>query len=327
MSPSFKRKQAVVDKHAGELLANGAVNEGRRHRGIHAAGQAEDDFFVAHLGADFVNRFLDVVAHHPVGPGAANVQHKTVQQGLALQGVRDLGVELHGVEPARFVGHAGNGAAGCGGHELEAGWHLGDFVAVAHPDLEHAMAFGRGEVGNVLEQGSVTVGAHLGVAEFPGVRTLDLAAQLVGHGLHAVANAQHRQAQLVHRLGRFVVYLVDAGVRARQDDALEMAVLGVLTHPVARHITGMDFAKHMGFAHTAGNQLGDLRAEVEDEDFLVGHRGYESKKRGCLATFKAPSSSAPRTGRLFSFFRRRWPAVLCAAWPTRRRTRRSNSSQ
>jgi hypothetical protein len=31
---------------------------------------------------------------------------------LALHGVRDLGVELHGVEAARLVGHAGDRAAG-----------------------------------------------------------------------------------------------------------------------------------------------------------------------------------------------------------------------
>ncbi len=29
----------------------------------------------------------------------------------------------------------------------------------------------------------------------------------------------------------------------------------------------------MGFAHAAGDELGDLRAEVEDEDFLVLHGG------------------------------------------------------
>jgi hypothetical protein len=33
----------------------------------------------------------------------------------------------------------------------------------------------------------------------------------------------------------------------------------------------MYFAKNMRFAHAAGNQLGDLRAEVKDEDFGVLH--------------------------------------------------------
>jgi hypothetical protein len=33
----------------------------------------------------------------------------------------------------------------------------------------------------------------------------------------------------------------------------------------------MDFAKNMGLTHPARDQLGDLRAEVEDQDFLVQH--------------------------------------------------------
>jgi hypothetical protein len=40
----------------------------------------------------------------------------------------------------------------------------------------------------------------------------------------------------------------------------------------------MHLAKHMRFAHAAGNQLGDLRAEVEDEDFLVGHEEAQSAR-------------------------------------------------
>jgi hypothetical protein len=33
----------------------------------------------------------------------------------------------------------------------------------------------------------------------------------------------------------------------------------------------MDFAEYLGFAHAAGDQLGDLGTEIEDEDFLMGH--------------------------------------------------------
>ena len=33
----------------------------------------------------------------------------------------------------------------------------------------------------------------------------------------------------------------------------------------------MQFAINLLFAHAAGDQLGDLRAEIEDQDFLVGH--------------------------------------------------------
>jgi hypothetical protein len=45
---------------------------------------------------------------------------------------------------------------------------------------------------------------------------------------------------------------------AREDDALEAAVLGVVAHPIVGHITGMHFTEHMRFAHAAGDQLGNL---------------------------------------------------------------------
>lgn len=92
------------------------------------------------------------------------------------------------------------------------------------------MAFRRGEVLDALEQFGVAMGAHFGVAEFAGVRAFDLAAQLGGHGLHAVADAQHGNAQLEHGVGGAVVHFVDAGVAAGQDHALQAAVGGEFAH-------------------------------------------------------------------------------------------------
>ena len=45
-------QQAVVDEHAGELVADGAVDQRRDHRRIDAARQAEDHLLAAHLLAD-----------------------------------------------------------------------------------------------------------------------------------------------------------------------------------------------------------------------------------------------------------------------------------
>ncbi len=137
------------------------------------------------------------------------------------------------------------------------------------------MAFRRGEVGNVLEQRGVAMGPHLGVTELALVPAFHLAAQLLRHGLHAVADAQHRHAQLEHSLrglvGRF---LVDAGMAAGKNHAFELAVGRVLAHPVVRHITRMHLAVNVGLAHTPRDQLGHLGAEIEDEDLLVLH-GYK----------------------------------------------------
>jgi hypothetical protein len=180
--------------------------------------------------------------------------------------MRDLGVELHRVVAARLVGHAGDRATGGGGHQLEARRQAGNLVAVAHPDLEHAMAFRRAEILDVLEQVGVAMGAHLGVAEFAVIAPLDLAAQLHGHSLHAVADAQHRHAQVPHGLRRAqLVVFIGTGVAAGQDDGLG----GELADEVVGDVVRVDLAIDVRLADAAGDQLRDLRAEIKNEDFVV----------------------------------------------------------
>ncbi len=154
-------QQAVVDEHAGELIADGAVDQRRGHRRVDAAGQAQDDFFIADLFADLGDCFRDMVVHDPVRLATSDAEHEALQHLAAPDGMRDLGVELHRVIAPRLVGHAGDRAAGGGGHQLEARRQAGNLVAVAHPDLEHAMAFRRAEILDVLEQVGVAMGAHL----------------------------------------------------------------------------------------------------------------------------------------------------------------------
>ena len=57
--------------------------------------------------------------------------------------------------------------------------------------------------------------------------------------------------------------------------------MGVRADPFVGDVTGVYFAKNMRIAHAAGNQLGDLGAEVKDEDFLVLHEKqiFKAKKK------------------------------------------------
>ena len=66
----------------------------------------------------------DVVGHVPVAGAAADVVDEAPEDRRALHRVRDLGMELHRVEAARFVGHGGDRAGVGRGHELEAGGHF-----------------------------------------------------------------------------------------------------------------------------------------------------------------------------------------------------------
>ena len=71
-----RAEQSVVDEDAGELVADGLVQEGRRHAGIHPAAQSQDHAIGAHLGADLVDGLVDVVAHRPRLAAAANAMNK-----------------------------------------------------------------------------------------------------------------------------------------------------------------------------------------------------------------------------------------------------------
>ena len=110
--PAFvEAQQAVVDEDAGEPVADRLVDQRRGDARVDAARQAEDDLVVADLLADPRDRLVDVVAHHPVGLRGADLEDEAVEQLPALQRVRHLRMELHAVEAALLVGHAGDRAA------------------------------------------------------------------------------------------------------------------------------------------------------------------------------------------------------------------------
>jgi hypothetical protein len=58
-----------------------------------------------------------------------------------------------------------------------------------------------------------------------------------------------------------------------------MPLSAEVAHEGVGHVAGVDLAVHMRLAHAAGDELGDLGAEVEDEDFLVLHGGRQEKRQ------------------------------------------------
>src|SRR5258706_4610933 len=182
--------------------------------------------------------------------------------------MRDFGVELHRIETARLVGHGGDRTGFGGGHELEPGGQLDHLVAVAHAVFQHAVALWRAEVLDAVQELGVATGAHLGIAELAHLAGLDAAAELLRHGLHAVADAEYRHAELEHRLrgapGRL---LIGRHVAARQDHAARAE----LAHERVADIAGVNLAVDLGFADAPRDQLRVLGAEIEDEYLLVLH--------------------------------------------------------
>ena len=134
-------------------------------------------------------------------------------------------------------------------------------------------------VAQAAQQRVVRDQLHFGMAEFACVGRFRRATQLRGQGLHAVADAEDRQAAVEHLLRRFRRTVLGGGLRsARQDDALRAELRDLLRIVVPRP----DFAVDADLADAAGNQLRVLRAEIEDEDLVgmdVGHeRGVSAEE-------------------------------------------------
>ena len=97
---------------------------------------------------------------------------------------------------------------------------------------------------------------------------LDRPAELLGHGLLAVADAQHGHLGGEDGgVGRRRLALDHRGRAAREHDGpgAELLDLGLVDR-----LEGVDFAVHPGFAQAPGNQLGDLGTEIDDQQ-AVGH--------------------------------------------------------
>ena len=125
--------QAVIDEHAGQLVADRAVHEQRRDGGVDAPGEAADRPPVADLGADPRDLLIDDRSRAPAAVGAADLLEERRQDLLAERRVGDLGVELDRVDPAlgRLKGRHRRGRRG--GELSEARGRAPDGIAVRHP--------------------------------------------------------------------------------------------------------------------------------------------------------------------------------------------------
>ena len=113
-------QQAVVDEHAGELIADRLVDQHRGDGEIDAAREAADHPALADLRADFLDRLVLEGAHGPVAGRAGDLAHEIAQQRRALRRVHDFEMELGGVELALLVGDDGDRRVRRGGDHAEA---------------------------------------------------------------------------------------------------------------------------------------------------------------------------------------------------------------
>ncbi len=231
------------------------VDHRRGHRGVDAPGQAQNHAASSPTWARIFSTASLMMwsAHHPGRAGQPQMPMHKARPACAWPCTVWVtsGWNCTAVVAAFLVGHAGDGTAvACRGHQLEAGRQLGDLVAMAHPDVEHAKAFRRGEVGDVLAAAPYGRGPAPPRSRTPRwCATSTLPPSWCGHGLHAVADAQHRHAQAPDRFANALapcrlLSLVDAGMAAGQDHAFERAVGGAGLDPVVADVAGVHLAVH-----------------------------------------------------------------------------------
>ncbi len=288
LGPLAQSQEAVVHEDAGELVADGAMHQGRGHRGVDAPGEPADGPPVAHPLADPRGLLLDEGLHRPGAGTAADVVHEVGEHLPAALGVDHLGVELHAPDRPLGMAHGGKGRALARPERHEARRQLQYAVAVAHPD--HALRAAL----EAREERIVAFDLEQRPPVLAVVGLLDQAAQPVDESLQAVADAEHGLSQLGDvRVEIRRPFVQHAGRAAREDDPVGLPG----ADRVEVDVRGMDLAVDVLLADAARDQLGVLRSVVENENpialgfgvlrngshFGPGSHGLERGRRCWLA--------------------------------------------
>src|SRR4051812_36144603 len=164
-------------------------------------------------------------------------------------------MELQAEDRPRTVADRGDGAgigSGQGNEVAVDRWHL---VAVAHPHDGLFRHPGEQRVG--------LLDPALGAAKLTAAGWLDRAAERLAGQLHAVADAEDGDAKI--KEGRVAVRsagFVDAGRTAGEDETTGTQ----FSDACGRQVMAHQLAENILLADAPSDELGVLRAEVEDQD-------------------------------------------------------------
>ena len=276
-------QQAVVDENAGELVADRLVDQHRGDGGIDAARQPGDDARLADLGADLGDLRRAEMRHRPIVLEAGDLVHEVRQQLGAVRRVHHLGVEHGRVDAALLIARHGERRILARRLDGEAVGQPRDAIAMAHP---HRIALA--DLPHAVEQRRGFLDVDLGPAELGRMAALDDAAELHGRRLLAVADGKNGQAAVEHALrGTRRAFRRHRSGAAGQHDRLRLEARHRRLGLIERH----DFRVDARLAHPAGDELGHLAAEVDDQDG-IGHG--RSKVNALSGPIDHPPSGASR---------------------------------
>ncbi len=255
-------QHAVVDEDAVQSVADRAVNERRGNRGIDAARQGTHDAAVTDLLTNPPDRFVDERRDRPVAAAAADVEGKILQDFGPAFGVGDFGMEQQRVVSPLRRFHRRDRCVRAGRHHGKPWRRGGDEVAMTGPDAQ----VGRQRAEKPRRARPCTLTAAKPNSRCGDGR--DLTAEHVGHQLHAVADAQRRQPELEHTRVAFRCIVLGHALRTAGEDEADRLLCA---DGLERRIERQDLGIHRQLTQPSSNQLRELRAEIENENRLVGH--------------------------------------------------------
>ena len=251
-------QQSVVDENAGQAIADRAVNEHRGDSRVHSPRQAADRPPArADQLANPFDLLLDVVPGSPVGNAATDPEEKIVDDLAAARRVRHFRMKQDAVERLGFVPDRRVRRVGAGRDDPEPWGQRLELVAVARPHGDRAVRV------ESLEQSPALADRDLGASILSLFRGAHFGAEPVCNELHPIADAEHGDAQLEHvGVGGGSARVEHRARSPGQNDPLGVELFDPLDAAGGR----VDLAVDVGLAHAARDQLGELRAVIEDEN-------------------------------------------------------------
>ena len=247
--------EALVNEHAGELIANGLVQQEGEGGGIDTTGEGQQHALLAHLGPHISHGLIDESGRGPVGFALTNVINEIAQHGHPTGGMDHLRVELHPIQPPLVIGHRRLGRVVRMGQAGKTCGQALHGITVAHPHGRTILDIGQQINGVVHKQGRLAV--------FSAACRHHRTAQLLHHQLHAVANTKDRNAQVPNpRITHRGPGLIHGARTATENDPLGLDGLEFFRRGGVTHHQ----RKHLGFAHAPGDQLGVLGTKIKDHN-------------------------------------------------------------
>ncbi len=251
-------KQAVVDQDAGELRTDGLVQQRGDNARIDATTESADHAAITDPAAHLLDRGFGKVAEVPGRLATADADHKVLEQLAPQWRVRHFRMELNPKDGQASMADRGKRTGAGLGQRFKLVTDRGNLVTVAHPDVDLG--------GQAFEQ-FVRLADLAGRRPiFATGRVVDFPTERLAGQLHAVANAQHRDAQLKDfgvASGR--PGFVNAGRASRQDDAFGSE----FSQSLGRNVVPQNLAVNVLFADAPGDQLRVLGTEVQHDDSLL----------------------------------------------------------